>query len=714
MQRILIAACLCCLFTVPALAQRVVIGKITDDNNEPLTGVSIIVKEKRSLGTLSDLNGRYTLELPDDGKEYTIEVSCIGYESQSHKFNPTRRKGIDFILHESAVDLGIVVVTGTRTPKRLKDSPIITKVITENELKKIDVGNIGELLQTELPGIEFSYSMNQQLSMNMQGFGGQSVLFLVDGERVAGETLDNIDYNRLNLANVERIEIIKGAASSLYGSNAVGGVVNIISKMPTDPWTLNLNTRFARYNQQRHGGTASFHTGKFTNLTNVQYTSSDSIYLGDKTVSTYRRVHANRSWNVKDRMQYIFTDQFKVTGHAGFFFRERDSDTSEPQTFRDRYRGYNAGLKGEYIFNDMNNMELSYVFDQYDKSEYAISSSTDVQKYSNVQHNLRALYNHSFSEKNVLTLGGDFMRDYLMSYQFKDNGNKHQYTADLFAQMDWTPFDKFNVVGGLRYDYFSDNDINRVSPKISLMYKPGRFTIRGSYAAGFRAPTLKEKYMEFNMAGMMMIYGNPNLKSESSNNFSLSGEYSKSYYNFSVTGYYNRIKDRITTSWDETLKGTVYNNIHMLSVVGADANASARFPCGISANLSYTYTHESVSKGKLLVGESRPHTATARIEYGKSWNNYGFNVSLNGRVLSKVDTYEFEDTTTGAVKPVTYPAYTIWKLTLQQDIHKGVSLIMGVDNLFGYVPSYYYNNSPYTKGAEFSAGLSIDIDKFFR
>ena len=156
-----------------------------------------------------------------------------------------------------------VVVTGTRTPKLLKDVPIVTRVITADEIKKkVDATHIGDLLQAELPGIEFSYSMDQQVSLNMQGFGGNAVLFLVDGERLAGETLDNIDYNRLNMSNVERIEIVKGAASSLYGSNAVGGVVNIISKVPAEPWTVNLNGRYGAYNEQRYGGTIGFNVGK--------------------------------------------------------------------------------------------------------------------------------------------------------------------------------------------------------------------------------------------------------------------------------------------------------------------------------------------------------------------------------------------------------------------------------------------------------------------
>lgn len=124
-----------------------------------------------------------------------------------------------------------MVITGTRTPKLLKDTPVQTRVITSGDIRKADATNIGDMLQSELPAIEFSHSMNRQVSLNMQGFSGTSVLFLIDGERLAGETMDNTDYSRLNMDNVERIEIVKGAASSLYGSNAVGGVVNSIAAL---------------------------------------------------------------------------------------------------------------------------------------------------------------------------------------------------------------------------------------------------------------------------------------------------------------------------------------------------------------------------------------------------------------------------------------------------------------------------------------------------
>lgn len=243
-----------CFLTIPVFsANRIVTGTVFG-TDETLPGAAIVVKENSRIATITDAEGVYTLSLPDDNKQYTIQVSYIGYIPQSKRLSLNKTNPIDIYLEEDALSLDMVVVTGTRTPKLLKNTPVITKVITENEIRRVDATHIGELLQSELPGIEFSYSMNQQVSLNMQGFGGNSVLFLVDGERVAGETLDNIDYSRLNLDNVERIEIVKGAASSLYGSNALGGVVNIITKKATEPWAANLNARVGSHNEQRYGG----------------------------------------------------------------------------------------------------------------------------------------------------------------------------------------------------------------------------------------------------------------------------------------------------------------------------------------------------------------------------------------------------------------------------------------------------------------------------
>lgn len=717
MQRLLKSICLllCCLMAVSASAQRIISGTVLDESGEPLMGATVSVKEKKTIGTTTDMQGRYTLTLPDH-KEYTFQVSYVGYLSLHRKLPAGKTGKVDFTLKEDAVNMETVVVTGTRTPKLLKDVPIVTRVITSDEIKRVDATHIGDLLQSELPGIEFSYAMNQQVSLNMQGFGGNAVLFLVDGERLAGETLDNIDYNRLNMDNVERIEIVKGAASSLYGSNAVGGVVNIISKNSSEPWMVNVNARYGAYNEQRYGGTAGFKAGKFQSMTNIQHTRIDDIDLSNgaedlSTVGDYSKVYGSQTWNFKERLLFTANDHLKLTARAGYFFRERNVSSAT----KERYRDFSGGLKGNYTFDRNNDLEVAYSFDQYDKSDYLEQTQNDIRDYSNVQHAVRAFYNHTFAGKNILTVGGDYMRDYLMSYQFADNGDKHQSTVDGFAQFDWNPLESLNVIAGLRFDYYSDADVNHLSPKLGVMYKIGNCSLRGSYAGGFRAPTLKEMYMNFDMSSIFMIYGNPDLKSETSHNFSLSAEYIKGRYNLTVTGFYNLVDDRITTAWSNALKGMFYTNISQMKISGVDANASAKYPCGISARLSYAYTHEHIKKGEPYISSTRPHTATARIEYDKKWKKYAFNIALNGRFLSEVNTEQYTSNTSyEETEKVTYPSYMIWKLSLTQKIGKGINVTAAVDNLFNYVPSFYYNNSPSTTGTTISAGISLDIDKFFK
>ena len=708
---IVLAGCL--LLTATAAAQRYVSGKVVGPGNEPLAGAAVVVKENKTIGMTTDAEGNYRLRIPDN-KEYTLQASFIGYVTQSHPLQ-TGQDRMDFAMEEDAIGMETVVVTGTRTPKLLKDAPIVTRVITADDIRKADATNIGDLLQAELPGIEFSYSMDQQTSLDMQGFGGNAILFLVDGERLAGETLDNIDYSRLNLDNVERIEIVKGAASSLYGSNAVGGVINIISKETEEPWNLNLNGRYGSHNDQRYGGTVAFRAGDFRNSLNVQHTSTDPIDVGsvgkDGEENDFSRVYGNRTWNFKERLVYTPTDKLRLTGRLGYFFRERDKSTSS----KDRYRDFSGGLRGNYTFSQRNGLELSYSFDQYDKSDFDPVQDYDLRDYTNVQHTLRALYNHSLNERNTLIVGGDFMRDYLMSYQFTDNGSHEQYTADAFAQFDLNPVKNLNIMTAVRFDYYSEADVKNTSSKLGIMYKWRNCSLRASYAGGFRAPTLKEMYMDFNMANVFMIYGNEDLKPESSQNFSLSAEYLKSRYNVTLTGYFNLVDNRITTVWDQTLGGMVYSNIAQMNISGLNADAAAKYPCGLGVLLSYAYTHVHIPKGEPYFSSTRPHTATAKIDYGKDWKNYGFDVTLSGRVLSRVTTDEYVDyeNPDAGVNSTTYPVYTIWKLNLSQRVYRGIRVNATVDNLFNYRPDHYYNSTPATTGTTFSVGLSLDVDQLF-
>jgi outer membrane receptor for ferrienterochelin and colicins len=285
----------------------------------------------------------------------------------------------------------------------------------------------------------------------------------------------------------------------------------------------------------------------------------------------------------------------------------------------------------------------------------------------------------------------------------------------MFAQFDWNLTDRLNLLAGVRFDYFSKSEANSLSPKLAAMYRLEDLTIRGSYSAGFRAPTLKELYMNFDMANIFTIYGNPKLKSELSHNLLLSAEYNKNRYNIMVSGFYNIVNDRITTIWSQTLKGMLYTNFDKVNISGAEVNLSAKWGCGIAARLSYAYTHEKADDGQTLISNTRPHSATLRVEYNKFVSdNYSFNIALHGRYLSQVTANEYVFTSIDQAVKRNYPEYTMWRLALNNKIFNGINLSLTIDNLLDYVPDYYYNNSPTTVGRTFSVGLSIDLERLLK
>ena len=612
-------------------------------------------------------------------------------------------------IGDSTETISEVVVTATRTPKLLKDVPYVTKVFTADDIRKADATNIQDLLTTIMPGVEFTFAMNQQTTLNMAGFGGNAVLFLIDGERIAGETMDNPDYNRLTLEDVERIEVVKGAASSLYGSNAVGGVVNIITRKPHDRFSANFFAHWGAYGSQKYGSVIGFTRSKISSLTTLQFTRVNDMDL--KQQGDISKVFGNHTWNIKEKLIWKPTKRLEMTAKTSYFFRERYAS----QDSHDRYRDLTASLKGVYKLTKADNIELTYLFDEYDKSDLNLQTRKDIRDYNNTQNSVRAMYNHTFAGIGTLTAGADYMRDYLMSYQFAGDQSHIQNSADGFIQFDWDPSAHWNLIGGLRYDYFSASSKSRLSAKIGVMYKLNGWRFRTSYAGGFRAPSLKELFMHFNMANIFTIYGNKNLKPENSDNFQISAEYTRRNYSFSANAFHNIFRNRISTAWNTALNGMNYLNTAKVSITGLDINAQTRFLCGIGLTASYVYTHENIPMGQPYTSSTRPHSAVLRADYDHNFRTWGFNVALTGRYMSKLSIDQYTSATSYTqTQRVTYPEYQIWKLTAMGRLNRGIRLTMTVDNIFNYKPSYYYINSPTTTGAILSCGLSVDIDKLIK
>lgn len=619
--------------------------------------------------------------------------------------------------------LNEIVVTGTRAPKLLKDTPVQTMLITSKEIERSDATDIQDLLLQQMPGVEFTYAMNQQTHFNIGGFGGQGVLFLVDGERLAGETMDDVDFSRIAMNGVERIEIVRGASSALYGSNAAGGIINIITKEGRKNWGVDVSGRYGRHNEQRYTLSARAKGKHVRNNLDASFSRIDTYDVHsapDPATRVVTSIYGNKVWDIRDRLTVSPVDGLDISARAGFYFKEipRIIDTPE------RYRDFTGGLKADWIISAADRLEVSYSFDQYDKSSYMMLTGTDVKNYRDVLNTVRGVYNHTFGRGDVLTLGADYRYDWLDNTKI-ENGAKHESNTDVFAQYDWNIDHKWEVVGAVRYDYFSSGNLSRVTPKLSARYKiHDNMNLRLAYGMGFRTPTLKERYYNFDMAGIWIVVGNPYLRPETSHNVNASFDWTKGAYNATATAYYNNVENKIATGLPYYQPGDSrqlyldYLNLADYSVAGFDITLQGRWNNGLSAKISYAFTHENFPKDK--DGNTannqyipmREHTLTAHADWTRNFtDDYSLTVGINGRVLSGVTNREYKDyyDISKGTTDVHYPAYTMWKLSVSQTFWDTVKLTLSADNLFNYRPKYYYLNAPLTDGIFLRAGMSVSL-----
>lgn len=622
-------------------------------------------------------------------------------------------------------DLSEFVVTATRTPKLLKDAPIQTRVITRKDIERTDASDIQDLLTQVIPGVEFSYAMNQQTHLNFSGFGGQGLLFLVDGERLAGETMDDVDFSRISMADVERIEIVKGASSALYGSSAAGGVINIITKKQTEPWTVTAQARVAKHNEQRYDASFGVAGKKWSNSLSAGFNSRDNYEVHNEPNPVTRvisTIYGDNVYQAKDKLTWRPTDYVDLSARAGYYFRQTVRSKETPE----RYRGFSGGARLSWRPTTQDDLTLTYAFDQYDKSDHLILKGLEVRDYSNVQNSLRMLYNHRFGEQHTLTVGGDYMHDYLMNVNL-DGKIREQDCMDLYAQYDWQLSSQWEFVGALRYDYLTEGHLSHLTPRLNVRYAPLRnLNLRVGYGMGFRAPSLKERYYNFDMSGIWIVEGNPDLQPELSHNLTASVEYTKKNINLCASVYYNKVRDKIATAApyykaaSDVLPYVPYTNLADYRVYGGELGVNGRWDCGFTARVLYAYTHEELptdDAGNTLSNQylpARAHALNVCVEYDRQWKRrYGTSFCLGGRVLSGTKNQEYVDyydISKGTVE-VRYPAYTIWKLSTVHRIGRMVKLTLALDNVFNYRPRHYYLNAPLTDGINLQIGLKIDLGK---
>ena len=692
------------LYSNKIVGQNNVLLRFLDSKNyNPLVGVNVIIKGT-TIGTISNNQGyAYLNNIPD--KSLILRISHTGYTTIEEEIKSITDSTFTFYMEESVYDLNSVVITSTRTEKTLKNVPILTQVITSKQLETFHLNDINETLESYVPGIDFSKA-SFGTNMTMQGLDAKYILFLIDGERIAGETKGNIDYSLVNINDIERIEILKGASSSLYGSQAIGGVINIITKKVKYPFESSIYSQISKYKDLNSSGIIGFNSKNITSKTQFIFRRTDGYDLTPEEPYN-NTIDKFYNYSVSQTFTYNPIDALRINLKTKYYTRERFKPESWPIPVHQKYHDLNYQLKANYSFNK-GELDASWFSDTYKTFDVHELSDDETKTYSSKLNNARITGNYNLGQKQVITVGTEFFFESLYSERIKDT-IKDISDLIFFTQDDIKITSKFNSILGFRINNHSTYGFH-ATPQLSFMYRLSPFILRASYSSGYKSPTLKELYMDYSPVPIIYLHGNENLKPEISNYYSASIEYSKSNVNSYLSYYHNRIKNMIVEVNDlNSIEDWHYMNIDKKTIVnGLELTLYAKLKYGLSLNGIYNYNRTGIDTTNLQVWGIYTHSAVFTIVHEYKRKKYRLTTSINCKYLGDLFYHRVDEVTAERSGEI-IPGHTIWRLVTLQQFIPGINIKLGIDNIFNFSEKEYFTGI--NPGRRFFAGINIDIHK---
>lgn len=659
-----------------------------------------------------------------------------------------------------------VVVTGTGTQHLLKNVPVQTEVISRKVLDTY----AGKSLEEILGGLTASFSFNEGdmgSQMQLNGLGNSYILVLVDGKRLHGDNGGENDLGLIDPHNVERIEIVKGAQSALYGSDAIAGVVNIITKKHTESGiSVENTTRYGSFNDIRqHNGIAA-RFGKWASYTNFQLQHTDGWQNTSDEYTEGTIVHDSRNktvneytnWQISERITFDPSKHTSLYAEGWYYGKliSRPTNGNYPScdvyTYNLMYRDASASAGGQWKLNktdyitfdaDWNKHAYYYKYtattleDGYDPN----GQFTNYFPYFAGQKNLQSDQQRTLANlkgvfylpsENTLNVGAEFRYDYLNAPMRIKDGKADDWTGSIYAQDEFNLLSWFNLTAGIRLNQNHAFGF-KATPKVSTMFSLGDFRLRMGWSQGFKTPTTKELNYHYlrNMGSKTYYYmGNSNLDAQTSNYWSAGLEYRDNKLTASVTGYLNKLENMITlvnVPVSEIPKGEtqymgdgsmeiiprMYKNMEDAKTYGIDVNASYQITqeLAIGGNYSYLDTDAHVYNEKhnrldaVTIDGMAHHKWNANLTWNHRFNpSYRFSAGLYGKGSS---TRYYQNDGNG--KP-----HQIWRIATTHDFGNAEKplayrLEAGVDNIFNYIDKtpHDYHLGTTSPGTTFYVTLNI-------
>ena len=397
-------------------------------------------------------------------------------------------------------ELEEVILTATRTERQLSSLPLPVTLISKKKILQSGTIRLNEILN-EQTGIITVADESGFEGIQIQGIASDYILILIDGVPLVGRSAGNFDLSRLTVGNIKQIEVVKGPSSSLYGSKALGGVINIITEKPKSE-ELNGNVSYRigsfiqqdinldikqRFNKLRYG----FFANRF---------SSEGYDLNSDVEG--QTVNPFENYTVNGRIYYDFNDKLSLFTSARFYDQVQDAGftLNDVQLEGDtKEQEWNAHARLDQKWNDKFSTSYELYYTNYTANErLADPISEDVLSDSDFDQKLlrpEIRGSYAFAKAGTVTAGVGFQYDELDRTFFDEKVSFNSQYA--YAQYDFNPIERLNVITGARFDNHLEYS-NQFSPKLAMRYKlTDAFALKGSVGYGFKAPDFRQLYFDF-------------------------------------------------------------------------------------------------------------------------------------------------------------------------------------------------------------------------
>ncbi|OBX26165.1 outer membrane receptor for ferrienterochelin and colicins [Gelidibacter algens] len=699
-------------------------GQVTSEKKSlPFANVYL---ESSSKGIMTDSNGNYKLTKIEPGT-YTIIASFAGYRTQQQKFTITdKNKTLHFNLDNEALDE--IVITGTRTEKRKTDSPVIVNLINSQTLEQVVATDLSDGLRFQ-PGlrVETNCQTCNYTQIRMNGLQGGYSQILVNGRPIFSPLTGLYGLEQIPVNMIERIEVVRGGVSALYGSSAIGGTVNVITKIPKQ------NNYSVGYTFESIDGDATQNiTNGNATVVSKDYNSGANFFVSNRKRTAYDANGDNFSElpELKDNSFgvnafYLPTENSKLELSLSSLFEYRyggeivDKPAYLAQQSEERYHHVlMASLDYQINFNDDKSALILYYGGQRtDRDHYTgiiPDDSFDQQAFfadppygtSEVTtHQGGAQINQKIDDfivgKTVLTAGTEFVYDAVFDEITAYNYLINQTTRNLgvFVQNDWDISEALNFLSGFRIDKHNLVDHAILSPRLSLLYKLKKNAqFRLGWGTGFRAPQAfdTDLHITFAGGGVSRITLADDLFEERSNSYTASINYDNATEHFiagfTLEGFYTQLRDAFYQApMGEDAFGQRFEkrNGSDATVKGFTLEARANFDYVFEVEAGFTLQSSLFDEAvENIIGlESKREFLRTPDDYGYATLTYTptkkFNLSANFVYTGQMDIAHFAGEDTGQNVDEYYKTPSFTELSLRAGYNFDITRVSTNLEVFG-------------------------------